>query len=414
METAVYLTFNLFRMYVVYCFVGAFIKPKDVNKGFIVGAYFIYFLINSSAYLWFHSYLFNICSNIIPLFLITYLYNAKFGQRGFVTFSIYGIGMLEDLVLVTLFQLLNINSIIWESGFVVVFLYYFTALLVRNVISDKFEKISAIKTIYYLALLLVPGLSIVIGYLTIIEWDTWNIKSLIICTILFLLNVLIFYLFDQINDAYQKQQEIESIEQNRRYFQHELKVMEQTQLKTDCLRHDMKNHFLRIEMLAKERNIDEILNYVEQGKEYLNVESQYVATGNKGIDSLLNFKLDEAKKKGIIFTTDMALPDELNITPFDLNTILGNLLDNAMEALDKVSEKKLDISIKYNRNTLTIKIGNSFNGKISENLETTKEDSSKHGLGLKSVQFVVDKYNGLMNYESDNGYFVTKIILYND
>ncbi|MDO4167101.1 MAG: GHKL domain-containing protein [Eubacteriales bacterium] len=297
---------------------------------------------------------------------------------------------------------------------VAVLLNYFTALLMGALLKGKYETAFPIKRFYYFVLLLIPAFSIAIGYIIIVEWGTLGAKSFIICSILFFLNVLVFYLFDQISKTYQKQQEIESMEQNKRYFRHELEVMEQAQLKLDCLKHDMKNHFYRIEVLAKENNPEEIINYVEQGKEHLIVENQYVTTGNKSLDCLMNFKLEEAKKRGIIFTTDMVMPDKLNINSFDLNTILGNLLDNAMEAVEKTSEKRLDISIKYNRNVLTIKIGNSFDGEINKNLQTTKANPSEHGFGLKSVQQVVDKYHGLLNQKVDSGYFLTKIVLYND
>lgn len=246
-----------------------------------------------------------------------------------------------------------------------------------------------------------------VGELSRQEFDFLILTVIMIC---FVILIMMFVL----GRYYQQQREEENIEQNKLYLKNELEIMKQAQLKMDCLRHDMKNHLYSIKNMAKENNMDNILRYVESGIESLTVDVQYVSTGNKNIDCMLNFKLDKARNENIVFTTNMTLPDELYINSFDINTILGNLLDNAMEAIEKVSEKKLDISIKYNKNILVIKIGNSFNGKISKNMRTTKANSSKHGLGLKSVQFVVEKYNGLIQYDYDHKYFVTKVLLYND
>lgn len=413
MEQTVYLIFNLFRMYATYYFMGIFIKPKE-KKLFIFLAYVLFFLVNSFGYLWYHSYMVNIATNIIPLFLISCLYHAKLEQRIFVTCLIYGTGMFLDLVTVGFFYCFHIQSVICESGLATVILFYLTALVLRALFGEKYETASPVKKIYYFALFLIPVFSIVIGYITIQKWKNWNVQLTIVHIILFLLNIIVFYLFDQINKIYQKEQEIERMKQSKRYFRHELEIMEQAQLKLDCLRHDMKNHLYRIEILAKENNIEELLSYVEQGKEYLTVQNQYVTTGNKSLDCMMNFKLEEAKKKGIVFTTDMVLPDKLNINPFDLNTIIGNLLDNAIEAMDMTYEKKLDIAMKYNKNLLTVKIGNSCDEEIAQGLKTTKTNPSQHGFGLKSVQLIVNKYHGLLNQEIKGGYFLTKIVLYND
>jgi len=232
--------------------------------------------------------------------------------------------------------------------------------------------------------------------------------------IIILICILIITLLYILGKYYRRKLELDTIEQNKLYIRHEMKLMQQAQLKIDCLRHDMKNHFLQIEILAKNGNTEEILKYTATGRKNLTADNQYISTGNKNIDCMLNFKLDMARDENIALTTHASLPEQLNIASFDLNTILGNLLDNALEALEKSSEKKLDISIKYNKNILIIKIGNSFNGTVKKNLKTTKANPAKHGLGLKSVQMVVKKHNGCIQYDCGQEYFVTKVLLYNE
>lgn len=411
MESVTYLCWNLLRIYAIFIFIDVFLKRKDIKSRYLLLAYTAFFAINSFSYLYFNSYIVNIASNIVPIFLITFLYDSKIWKKIFVTILMYAILMFYESVLYTLFKALHIANLVIVGGLAESIMLFITALFLKTHIKQKFQLATHIKAFYYFMLIFIPVGSIVIGHLTMHDW---NIGSLIISAILLSINFLIFYLFDEIIKSYARQQEAESIKQNKLYFQHELEVMEKSQLKMDCLRHDMKNHFYRIEAFAKEDNVDELLNYIEQGKKSLLSNEGYVFTGNKSVDCILNFKLDEAAKNNIAFSVSAAIPNNIKINSFDLNTILGNILDNAIEAASKSNDKKIDISINYNKNILAIIIINSFNGKINKNFETAKANPLGHGLGLKSVQITAEKYNGLVEYEYDNIYFTTKIFLYDE
>lgn len=411
MESVIYLLLNVLRVYSIYRLIGVFLEIKQINKVFVFLAYFGFYMVNSAGYLLFKSPLLNIASNVIPILLLSFMYIAKIWKKIFVTILIYAIAMFWDSAIFALFKAFDIDNIIVDSGFASALMLFFTAVFAQSFIKNKFKIHSSIKVMYYLILVFFPISSIIIGYLTMLKW---NIKSLIIAIILLLVNFLVFYLFDEIIKSYMRQQEAESIKQNKLYFQHELEVMQKSQLKMDFLRHDMKNHFIRIEGFAKENNVSEILNYVEQGRRSLISEEGYVITGNKSVDCILNYKLDEASQKNITFSVNAVIPDNLKISAFDLSTILGNILDNAIEAAAKSSDKKIDVSINYNKNTLAIIIINTFDGKINKNFETTKSNPLGHGLGLKSVKITAEKYNGLVEYDYNNMYFTTKILLYDE
>ena len=100
---------------------------------------------------------------------------------------------------------------------------------------------------------------------------------------------------------------------------------------------------------------------------------------------------------------------------FDLNIILSNLLDNALEALEKESERFLDIKMIYDKNVLSIHISNSFHGKIKTRLgriQSSKKDKTLHGMGLSHVHRVVQSYEGDLHYSALDGRFTVEIILY--
>ena len=86
------------------------------------------------------------------------------------------------------------------------------------------------------------------------------------------------------------------------------------------------------------------------------------------------------------------------VAEVDLNVILGNLLDNAAEAIERADEKYLELQMRYDRNVLYISIYNSYDGKVELDkkgkLLTRKARKEEHGIGLESVEFVLGKYGG--------------------
>nr|WP_286173306.1 GHKL domain-containing protein [Clostridium sp. WB02_MRS01] len=99
-------------------------------------------------------------------------------------------------------------------------------------------------------------------------------------------------------------------------------------------------------------------------------------------------------------------------------TILGNLLDNAIDALEAIEDKRMvSVKIKLSRGQFIIKVSNTFNGIVIEranNLITKKKDDSSHGLGIKNIKKVLEKYNGSMDIEYNATTFTSILLMYVD
>ena len=112
---------------------------------------------------------------------------------------------------------------------------------------------------------------------------------------------------------------------------------------------------------------------------------------------------------------DVQLPDQLTYPIFDLNVLLGNLLDNAIEATALVTPKenqKITLKMKERFGALQLQIGNRFNSNIVPKNGTHKSDKINHGLGLKSVQEIVRRHHGKMWIVPEKDWFEINIILY--
>ena len=123
-------------------------------------------------------------------------------------------------------------------------------------------------------------------------------------------------------------------------------------------------------------------------------------------------KLREVEEKGIPVATEIAVPCDLELSAYDMNLLLTNLLDNAIEASKGEEEKQIEIAIWYVHHKLNVHIRNRSTGEIHlerDQFATTKEDKANHGYGIKIVREVVEKYNGLMEIKTPEGWFEVKI-----
>lgn len=178
------------------------------------------------------------------------------------------------------------------------------------------------------------------------------------------------------------------------------------------LRHDLKNKLSPLYGLAESGKNKELLEELENLTSFCG-NKDYINTGNSAIDSIINFKLDSANKKGIEVNSNILIPKNLAIAAFDAAAILGNLLDNAIEAAEKTEKPTLKLSMKYVKGSLIIEVTNSYAGSLvpdsgDGSFKTTKTDGAQHGIGLKSVRETLNKYDGTIQFYSKKDSYVSR------
>ena len=116
----------------------------------------------------------------------------------------------------------------------------------------------------------------------------------------------------------------------------------------------------------------------------------WASSGNPELDSLINFKLAEARRAGAQVRAELRLPAGLSLPLFTVNTILGNLLDNAVEGLARCPQKELSLALWADRGLCRLRVENTFDGTLLQdhegNFKTRKAGTSLHGMGLDSVR----------------------------
>ena len=174
------------------------------------------------------------------------------------------------------------------------------------------------------------------------------------------------------------------------------------------LRHDMKNTLVILYQLTKQDKKEECLQYIS---EMIQVnEKKYVSSGNIGIDAIINDKI--AANKEICFITSVHIKGDL-LDPKDIAILLGNALDNAIEAVKNEQKKEIKITI-LEEEDVHILISNPCHQKLNIKkglFISKKKDPFYHGIGRTSMQNIIHKYHGTMSYQHENYEFILSISL---
>ncbi|WP_245617910.1 sensor histidine kinase [Carnobacterium gallinarum] len=205
------------------------------------------------------------------------------------------------------------------------------------------------------------------------------------------------------------------LDEKNKYYKQQLFTMKQVLESQKTVRHDLNNKLSPLVYLAENGRSDELIQQVKKLSSLSMLEEIYAESGNITIDYVINLKLQDLENIGIGITCEINVPKDIDIAPFDLSTILGNLIDNAIEAVNHVKDKKwIAIQISYQIGFLIIKIANSFDGTIyleNERIISRKKETENHGFGLNSIQKISQDYNGEMRVEHEDKQFEVTVKL---
>lgn len=180
-------------------------------------------------------------------------------------------------------------------------------------------------------------------------------------------------------------------------------------------RHDYRNHIQMLKALAAKDDMAGIKSYLDMLDKDLATVDTVVKTGNAMADAILNSKISLARSKGISVSVDAHIPVKLKMSELDLCVIIGNLFDNAIDANMALPEdsrmirvymdmKKTQLYISFTNFTASKKqkkLGNLF--------ATTKGDG--HGFGLVRIDNIVERLDGYLSRNSEDGAFTTEILI---
>ena len=248
-----------------------------------------------------------------------------------------------------------------------------------------------------------------------------RINSTFTVLILLGMNILIFYVYMKLADDLRLRRMAAVYEQQLELCERHQQERELSMLQLRDIKHNMKNNLISILAYAENKEYEKMTGFIE---EIMGEGGMVIASisnsGNIVIDSLIGYWYVTAQNKRIIFKTDICIPMIMPFKGADLSLILGNLLENAVEAAEKVEENRyINVKMKFDKNNLLLFVDNSYKGKLlktrDNRLKSTKSDAENHGVGLASVYRAVAKYHGSVVIEdSEPGKFKIRIVLYSN
>ncbi len=184
-------------------------------------------------------------------------------------------------------------------------------------------------------------------------------------------------------------------------------------------RHDYRNHINNMKIQLSQENYDGLSDYLNELADDLDTVDTVIKTGNVMADAILNSKLNVAEKMNVQLNVKANVPEALPMSDVELCSVLGNMLDNAVEACGTLPEEErfMRVYIGKLKGQLYLSVQNSA-GKVRKekgSYLSTKEDASSstklHGYGLFRIDRVAKKYGGYVNRQNEEGIFATEIMI---
>ncbi|HAX72190.1 MAG TPA: hypothetical protein DCY20_01560 [Firmicutes bacterium] len=192
--------------------------------------------------------------------------------------------------------------------------------------------------------------------------------------------------------------------------------LESYQLNLRKIAHDLHHHKLVLSHYLKHQNYTAAQSYLNEYSLHLEKHQAIKLSAHPILNALLLKTYDQCQQHNIEFNPNIKLTDSLCISDFDLCILMGNLLDNAVEACCKIEPPSRFITVNAQEinQHYTFKIGNSYQVTQTHKknfFQTSKHDKLSHGLGLSNVERVVNKYNGLLDFKIHDSEFIVILVI---
>lgn len=240
---------------------------------------------------------------------------------------------------------------------------------------------------------------------------TENIISISVISFLLIANIIAYAVYEHSEKESQKLIELEIAQQKNEMDMQYLNLLEERNQAMQILTHDYKNHLYAIRNMQGSEQAE----YIDKITDELQNSRNYCNSGNHTLDIIVNKYITECELKKVDFNFDVKSNNLHAIKDYDLMMILGNALDNALEAASKADSGAISLVTTSRNNFDVIMVTNSCNAPPDKDLKSTKKNAHLHGLGMKSIAKALKNYDGdyEWEYNSDNKQFIITIYITN-
>lgn len=371
----------------------------------------ISYIMTLVCYIFFNNMAVNLVISLMAIFLIGCTYSGSLKKTILLSVMCYAIQCASDVIAVFLFTKLSDNgNYELVSMYLSVLLFYIIVIVLKNVYKKQVQEEFSGQWSY---LLISAICSICILYM--IANDTGMARITIVVTgiVVLAVNIMLYRFYVSMSDRFIYEQDNILLRKQMDIYEQQISANVENAEKIRAIRHDMKHHIREIKELSEKGMTKEINEYIDILAGDINEAQSYIDTGNAALDGIVNYYMSVAATENIIFDTNISVPQNMQIKTYDLNIIMGNLLDNAFENTMMAKNKQVLLKMKYFNSILYISSINTYTGaikKTGEKFISLKDNS--HGYGVDNIKRIVNKYNGNIEIDYKNNIFNISIMLY--
>lgn len=355
------------------------------------------------------------------------LFNQKFGKVLFLELIFANIGNFILIAAVCIernvFANIGHRLYCWHSSVVMILLHLLTTVPLAYAIRKFFKPMLENKWVgkewnYYW---LIPSVFYIIWQYQInggTETGLENIENPYNVIILFIVNigaVLIYYIMLMLDGQLAKNLQLEEQQHYHDIEKIEYQALHERMEETRRMRHDMRHHIHTMTYYLEEKEYDKLHEYLESYRESIPDGEMIRFCQHRTINSLLFYFASQAKVQQIDFKAQLAISEDLKIDDHDISVLLGNLLENAIEACaeQQNGKRRIIIKAKGDAHSLLFTIDNTCENEIKKNKNgeflTTKPNGN--GIGLGSAKKIVERYNGFFSADKKEDMFYVSFML---
>ena len=419
----VYLAYNFVIMLSIERFMSAIFEKRRTPLPVAIGSYLLYFVLSSLAFLLLNVPEITALTGVLTAFIIALNYQSPMRKRivavAFLYIIIISIKVFATIPFsdsaINLFGGFDANI---HAFVIVAILTYATTLLMGRF--EDIRKDTIPFSMFWTASAVITTTLLVVLVLAVIYLP--SCIAAIATVMIFTTNLFNSYIHNNLATAYDDLFKLMLSAREKEYYVTQCQLMQQAVGQIKSIRHDMKLHLAMVKNYTENNKAKEATDYLNTILGEINKNGVFSDTGNLAFDSIINFKLNNVQDDHIRLEIQSLIPPALNIEVADIIIILGNLLDNAIEAVQRVEDKTIKLDIVFDRKSLFIKVDNTFDGVVEYEPEkadgkkriATRKSGDDHGYGLENIKRSIEKYNGQMDITHEGDVFSVAIILYLD
>lgn len=287
-------------------------------------------------------------------------------------------------------------------------------LLIVIIINKLFSKKRTLQRRYLFILFSVTTVmffvTVLITFMEIRNKAVNSVISILFFAVMLILLMVIFFGTFKLTEYYENQEELKLTTLKNQMLEKSMSETEQTFMLWKKRMHDYKHNIANLITMADNNDLDGIKAHLQSENNLLTKKLFYYKTGNDTVDTILNIKQRTAEDKGIAFIINAEIPEKCPVSSAHFASVLGNLLDNAIEASVDEESPFIEVKIKPVKSCLMIVISNKCT-RSNIKLETTKSDKQLHGIGIYSVKQTVKEYKGTFVTDHTDGIFNAEIMI---